>query len=298
MSVELKGITKCFGSQKAVNNLSLSLKEGEITGFLGPNGAGKTTTMKMIAGLLCPDSGSIEIMGKDIAQYGLEARKLIGYLPENNPLYLDMYVKEYLTYIAHIYLNKNECASSVENVINITGLNKEKHKKISQLSKGYKQRVGIAQALIHDPKILILDEATTGLDPNQIIEIRNLIKNVGKDKILLLSTHIMQEVEAICDRIVIIKDGEVITDEKKNSISHISESYNIVVEFNRDINCDSLMNIEGFISCEKHDSQILVKAKQDIREDIFSFAVENGFTIKELHLVEEDLESIFTNLTK
>lgn len=298
MSVELKGITKCFGSQKAVNNLSLSLKEGEITGFLGPNGAGKTTTMKMIAGLLSPDSGSIEIMGKDIAQYGLEARKLIGYLPENNPLYLDMYVKEYLTYIAHLYLNKNECASSVENVIKITGLNKEKHKKISQLSKGYKQRVGIAQALIHDPKILILDEATTGLDPNQIIEIRNLIKNVGKDKILLLSTHIMQEVEAICDRVIIIKDGEIITDEKKNSISHISESLNIVIEFVEEIEVSSLLEIKGIINAEKHDSQILVEANSDIREDIFHFAIKNNLSIKELHLVKEDLESIFTNLTK
>lgn len=299
MSVEIKNITKSFGTQKAVNNLSISFKAGEITGFLGPNGAGKSTTMKIITGLIAPDCGDVSVMGKDIKRETLEARKHIGYLPENNPLYTDMYVREYLEYVARIYMPRKEVKASVENSIQITGLSKEQHKKIQQLSKGYKQRVGLAQALLHDPDVLILDEPTTGLDPNQIGEIRDLIREVGKNKTVMLSTHIMQEVEALCDRVVIINDGKIISDDKVSNIVNNSSNTNISVHFTSQIDINRLKNLE-FINNVNNcgNNKFIITAQKDIREDLFKFAVNNNYILTELNLLHENLESIFKKLTK
>jgi len=299
MSVEIKNITKSFGTQKAVNNLSISFKAGEITGFLGPNGAGKSTTMKIITGLIAPDCGNVSVMGKDIKRETLEARKHIGYLPENNPLYTDMYVREYLEYVARIYMPRKEVKASVENSIHITGLAKEQHKKIQQLSKGYKQRVGLAQALLHDPDVLILDEPTTGLDPNQIGEIRDLIRKVGKNKTVMLSTHIMQEVEALCDRVVIINDGKIISDDKVSNIVNNSSDINISIHFTSQIDINKLQNLE-FINNVNNcgNNEFIITAQKDIREDLFKFAVNHNYILTKLNLLHENLESIFKKLTK
>jgi ABC-2 type transport system ATP-binding protein len=299
MSIELRGVTKIYGSQKAVDNISINLKAGEICAFLGPNGAGKTTTMKMITGLIPAQSGDILVMGQNIKDNPIEIRKHIGYLPENNPLYTDMYISEYLNYVAKIYMPKKEVKESVRNAMNLTGLNKEDGKKISQLSKGFKQRVGLAQALIHNPDVLILDEPTTGLDPNQIVEIRELIKMVGKDKCVMLSTHIMQEVEAICDRVIIIKDGKIVADDTASRIVHSSKSIKIGVQFSLEINEDELSKLEGVISIEKQeDKRFIINCNKDIREDIFLFAVAQKNILIELQLLQENLEAVFKELTQ
>lgn len=299
MSIELKGVTKIYENQKAVDNISIHLKAGEICAFLGPNGAGKTTTMKMISGLIPAESGEILVMGQDIKKNPIEIRKHIGYLPENNPLYTEMYIREYLNYVARIYLPKKEVKESVENAIKLTGLNKEEGKKISQLSKGYKQRVGLAQALIHNPDILILDEPTTGLDPNQIVEIRELIKMVGKDKCVMLSTHIMQEVEAICDRVIIIKDGKIVADDTANKIVHSSKIIKIGIQFTKEINKDELALLDGVISIEgQEDKRFILNCSKDIRENIFLFAVTHKLTLIEIQLLQENLESVFKELTQ
>lgn len=209
MSITVNNLTKIYGEQKAVNQISFEAKPGRILGFLGPNGAGKSTTMKILTGYLKPSDGQAIIAGKDVQQNPIEAKKLIGYLPENTPLYLEMYVREFLQFVAESYGLKST-KQRVEEVINLVGLDKEKHKKIAELSKGYKQRVGLAQAIIHQPKVLILDEPTSGLDPNQLAEIRTLISNLGKDKTVVISTHIMQEVEALCDDVIIINNGELV----------------------------------------------------------------------------------------
>jgi len=299
MSVEIKEITKTYGKQKAVNNISLTLKAGEITGFLGPNGAGKTTTMKMITGLLSADNGEVYVLGNNIKNNPIETRKHIGYLPENNPLYTEMYIREYLEYVANIYLPKKECKESVERVIRITGLTKEHNKKISQLSKGYKQRVGLAQALIHNPDVLILDEPTTGLDPNQIAEIRDLIREVGKDKTVLLSTHIMQEVEAICDRVIIINDGQIVADDVVTNIVNNKSELITSVQFTTTINHSKLQEIEHINSVDNlNDNRFIIKSSEDIREEIFTFAVKNSYMLIELKLQQENLEDVFKKLTK
>ena len=211
MSIEVNQLSKIYGTQKAVNQISFSIDKGEIVGFLGPNGAGKSTTMKMITGYLLPDGGSVKVCGIDVAQQAIEAKKKIGYLPESNPLYYDMYVKEYLSFVAGVHQIQNS-KHKIQNIIELVGLQVEQNKKIVQLSKGYKQRVGLAASLIHEPDVLILDEPTSGLDPNQIIEIRNVIKEQGKNKTILFSSHILQEVQAICDRVIIINKGEIVTD--------------------------------------------------------------------------------------
>lgn len=299
MSVEIKNITKSYGRQKAVNNISLSLKAGEITGFLGPNGAGKSTTMKIITGLVDPDCGDILVMGKNIRNETLEARKHIGYLPENNPLYCDMYVKEYLEYVARIYMTRKDVKINVENAIKITGLAKEQHKKIEQLSKGYKQRVGLAQALIHKPDVLILDEPTTGLDPNQIVEIRDLIREVGKERTVMLSTHIMQEVEALCDRVIIINEGEIISDDNVTNIVNNSSILSITAHFTTSIDTHKLEKLEFINNVDKcENNRFVINATKDIREKIFHFAVANNYTLIELNLLHENLESVFKKLTK
>ncbi|MGN6477275.1 MAG: ATP-binding cassette domain-containing protein, partial [Flavipsychrobacter sp.] len=228
MSISVKGLTKIYGSQRAVDNIEFELKKGEIVGFLGPNGAGKSTTMKMITGYLPATSGDIRVCGLDIAEKPLDVKKVIGYLPESNPLYYDMYVREYLEFSAGIHQIKNAKAR-IEEMIELTGLTKEAHKKIGMLSKGYKQRVGLAQAMLHNPEVLILDEPTTGLDPNQIVEIRELITRIGKEKTVLLSTHIMQEVQAMCSRVMIINNGKIVADDSIDKIQQANTAQGVLI---------------------------------------------------------------------
>lgn len=301
MSIELNNVVKSYGKQKALKGISFSLKQGEITGFIGPNGAGKTTTMKIITGLLEADSGSIEVLGKDIYSNPLEVKRHIGYLPEHNPLYTDMYVREYLSYVSRIYCPGKNTTSNVANIIERTGLGGEQHKKIEELSKGYRQRVGLAQALIHDPEILILDEPTTGLDPNQLDEIRNLIKDLGKDKTVILSTHIMQEVEAICDRIIIINKGEISADEQSEKLIENSTEgkLDISLEFIEDIDGKDLLAIEGVKEVKKiKATHYILSCHGDIRKDLFQYAVSNNKTLIELKIVDTKLENVFKKLTK
>ena len=306
MSIIANNINKIYGKQKALNNVSFEIKTGEIVGFLGPNGAGKSTMMKIITGFIPQTSGEVTVNGYDVVEQSLEVRKNIGYHPENNPLYLDMYVKEYLEFVAGLYNLGRRTKSRIDEMIEHTGLVAEQKKKISALSKGYRQRVGIAQALIHNPKVLILDEPTTGLDPNQIIEIRNLISEVGKEKTVLLSTHILQEVEAICDRVIIINNGIIVADDTaKNIHSRTSEKYQtIIVEFNPDLstkNSKELKNIKGVVKVVKlKEKNWLIQGKHntDIRSDIFKFAVKNNITVLSMQKQEKSLEDVFQELTK
>jgi len=302
MSIEVKQVTKLYGEQKALNNISFIVNTGEVVGFLGPNGAGKSTTMKIITGFIPPTEGEVFIEGLDIAENLMEVRKLIGYLPEHNPLYLDMYVKEYLQFVAGIYnlTNKNQ---RVADIVNLTGLDKESHKKIGALSKGYRQRVGIAQVLIHDPKVLILDEPTSGLDPNQIIEIRNLITDIGKEKTIILSTHIMQEVQAICDKIIILNNGEIVANDETQHIQNHQkyDKATILVEFNKSINAKDLLTIKGIINTKKIDNNnwiIESSIENDIREDIFNFAVKNNISVLSMQKKTKSLEDVFQELTQ
>lgn len=303
MSIIVEGVTKLFGEQKALDNVSFSVEKGSIFGFLGPNGAGKTTMMKIIMGIIPPNTGKIIINNLDINEHSLEIRRQIGYLPENNPLYYDMYVREYLNFVASIFKLKNR-KSRIDEIIEQTGLVEEQHKLIGALSKGYKQRVGLAQALIHNPSILILDEPTSGLDPNQIIEIRNLIAQLGKQKTVLLSTHIMQEVEAICKRIIIINKGKIVANSDKEklqeSLAELDKQV-IFVEFDKTIKHEDLMSIKG-ITKIKHvkKMQYLIEANatEDIRPLIFNFAVKKGLTVLSLQKKEKSLEEVFHELTK
>ncbi len=302
MSIRIENISKIYGKQKALNKISFEIKKGEIMGFLGPNGAGKSTLMKIITNFIPQNEGSIFVNGLDIMENSLEVRKKIGYLPENNPLYLEMYVKEYLNFIAGIYKIKNR-NKKVSYIIEKTGLNLEKNKKIAYLSKGYKQRVGIAQVLIHDPEILILDEPTSGLDPNQIIEIRNLILEVSREKTILISTHIMQEVEALCNRVVIINKGNIIANDfvKKISSNIFNKTQNILVEFDRKIDIEKLKNINGILKIEGiKENKFLIISKNDIdiRPEIFNFCLDHNFKILSILKKEKNLEDIFHELTK
>ncbi len=302
MSIAVQNITKIYGTQKALNSVSFEIKTGEIVGFLGPNGAGKSTMMKIITGFIPQNEGKILINGLDIEKDALEIKNEIGYLAEHNPLYLEMYVKEYLHFVAGIYKLKNK-KQKVEEIIEKTGLTIEKNKKISALSKGYRQRVGLAQALIHNPKVLILDEPTTGLDPNQIIEIRHLIAEVGREKTVLLSTHIMQEVEALCDRVIIINSGNVIANDlTKNIHLHIAKDLqNIVVEFDKQVDIKLLKEIKDVSQAEHlENNNYLIKSllDKDIRANIFNFAMEKPIKILSLQKKEKTLENIFQELTK
>ena len=301
MSIAVQGVTKFYGEQKALDNISFQVKSGEIVGFLGPNGAGKSTMMKIITGFIPTTSGSVFINGTEVGPDNLEIKKKIGYLPENNPLYPEMYVREYLGFVASFY-KSSDPKKLVDNIINVTGLIPEQKKKIGSLSKGYKQRVGLAQALIHDPEVLILDEATTGLDPNQIIEIRNLIKEAGKEKTIMLSTHIMQEVEAICDRVIIIDNGIVVADEEKNNIySKIkSPGQTVNVEFDKAAEEPELLmikNVSGVHRLKNNIWAIESDGDDDIRPYIFAFAVKNNLTVLSLQRVENNLEDVFRRLT-
>jgi ABC-2 type transport system ATP-binding protein len=300
MSVRLNGISKLYGSQRALDKISFSIDSGQIVGILGPNGAGKSTMMKIITGFLHQDEG--EIWVNEIANAGntLEGRKQIGYLPENNPLYTDLYIKEYLEFVGGIYHLSN-LKNRIADIIELTGLSKEKHKKIGALSKGYRQRVGIAQALIHDPSVLILDEPTSGLDPSQIVEIRQLIKNISSNKTVLLSTHIMQEAEAICDRIIIINNGKIIADDTAAGIKTISseDSHPILVEFLQKVSTDQLNSIQGIKEVKSiTDSKYLIYSNTDLRPAIFDFSVKNGFTILTMMKQESSLERAFLDMIK
>jgi len=302
MAIAVQGVTKLYGEQKALDNVSFVVKTGEIVGFLGPNGAGKSTMMKIITGFIPASSGSVFINGIEVSGGNTEIRKKIGYLPENNPLYPEMYVKEYLWFAATLYKTGKVTADRIENIIETTGLTLEKKKKIGSLSKGYRQRVGLAQALVHDPDILILDEPTTGLDPNQIVEIRNLIKEAGKEKTILLSTHIMQEVEAICSKVIIIDKGVIVADEEKSNIySKLKHPGQIIdVEFDREASESGLRNIAGVIKVQqvKRDHWIIeASGEDDIRPLIFAFAVKNQLTVLALKKNESNLEDVFRHLT-
>lgn len=298
MSIEVNSISKSYGEQKALNEISFKIEKGEIVGFLGPNGAGKSTLMKILTTYLLADSGSAHVNGHDVMTNTKEVQRSIGYLPEHNPLYLDLYVREYLAFNADVY---NVPKSRIEEVIQLTGLTPESHKKISQLSKGYRQRVGLANALLHNPDVLILDEPTTGLDPNQLMEIRNVIKNAGKDKTVFLSTHIMQEVEAICDRVIIIDKGQIVADKKLEKL--ISEDSEQIIEVEFDYKVEEqllakLENITSYINTHDMTWELTFVTDKDMRPAIFDFANQNGLKTLQLNQKNKNLEAVFRAITK
>ena len=302
MSIAVQGVTKLYGEQKALDNVSFGVKTGEIVGFLGPNGAGKSTMMKIITGFIPASSGTVIVNDMIVGTENLEVRNQIGYLPENNPLYHEMYVREYLGFVASIYKTGVSSKKLIDRIIDQTGLAPEQKKRIGALSKGYRQRVGLAQALIHNPQVLILDEPTSGLDPNQIIEIRNLIKEAGKEKTVMLSTHIMQEVEAICDRVIIIDKGTIVANEEKSRIySVISLTKQIVqIEFDRDPESRLLSEIKGVTSVKQlknHIYHIEAEGDEDLRPALFRFAVDHQMTVLSLQKLENNLEDVFRKLT-
>jgi len=301
MSVSVRNISKLFGKQKALDDVSFLVESGHVTGFLGPNGAGKSTMMKIITSYLAQDSGSVEVCGYDVMSQSLQVRKLVGYLPENNPLYLDMYVREYLEFVAGLHGTDIKSGKRVSEMIELTGLGPEQHKKIGALSKGYRQRTGLAQALIHDPKVLILDEPTTGLDPNQLTDIRHLIRSLGKVKTVILSTHIMQEVEAICDRVIIINHGKIVADGTTTDLvkSHRKQEI-ILVEFSGSVSRPELLGIEGILNAEPSEGMVWKISSDsggDIRAVLFRYAVEKGLTILSMQKQEQRLEEVFQQLT-
>ena len=300
MSIEVKNLFKFYGEQAAVNDISFSIKKGEIVGFLGPNGAGKSTTMKVLTGYMPATSGEVRICGEEVDVDSKETKKKIGYLPENNPLYLDMYVREYLEFVGKIYKVPN-LKQRIDEMIQQVGLEVEQNKKIGMLSKGYRQRVGLAQAIIHDPEVLILDEPTTGLDPNQLVEIRELIKNIGKSKTVMLSTHIMQEVEAICDRVIIIKSGKIVADNSASELQYEDNKQVVYVEFEGDLNKNQLKK-ETVISNVENVGEnawlIESSANLDLRKVIAQFAQKHNLLVLTLRKEEKTLEEVFKELTK
>ena len=301
MSVIVKNISKEYGAQKAVNDISFEAKKGEVLGFLGPNGAGKTTTMKIISCYIPQTDGSASVCGFDVNDDPMEVRKKIGYLPEHNPLYLEMYVKEYLNFISKVH-KVSGAKSRISDLIEMTGLGKEQGKKIAQLSKGYRQRVGLAQAMLHDPEVLILDEPTSGLDPNQLVEIRSLIKQLGKEKTVIFSTHIMQEVQAICDRVVIINNGNLVADDPIERLQErIKGAVVVNIEFLEKVEKAALQKISGVASIRKGNKnqwQLTAKNNIDIRPEIFKFATDKKLTLIELHKEKSSVEDVFQTLTK
>lgn len=301
MSILVDQLSKSYGKQQAVNAISFEIPSGQIVGFLGPNGAGKSTTMKMLTSFILPSSGRAEVNGHDVVQESKEVRSRIGYLPEHNPLYSDMYVREYLAFMAKLSGLKKGVKARVEELIDLTGLRPECKKKIQELSKGYRQRVGLAQAMIHDPEVLILDEPTSGLDPNQITEIRKLITNLGSDKTVLLSTHIMQEVEAMCDRVIIIDKGEIVADDLLTDLHKKASSQKVLkIKFKNAIQVDELRKLSSVKQLKViSDSEILISASEDeaVEEQIFNFAVKSKNMILEQKQEEDSLEDIFRKLT-
>ena len=301
MSVIVTNLTKRYGEQNAVNNISFEAKKGEILGFLGPNGAGKTTTMKVITGFIPPTKGTISVCGFDVQSQSIDVRRRIGYLPEHNPLYLDMYVKEYLMFVGGLHKVKNK-KKAVDEIIERTALTQEKHKLIGSLSKGYRQRVGLAQAMLHNPDVLILDEPTSGLDPNQLIEIRKLIRELGQEKTVIFSSHIMQEVQALCDKVVIINNGNMVANDTIDMLKqNLSDEKQITVEFSGKVNLEKLKERIEISMLEKTDSNcylITTASKKDIRPDIFNFAVTEKVFLLEIHQKTSSIEDVFQKLTK
>jgi ABC-2 type transport system ATP-binding protein len=299
MSIEVKGLTKIYGEQIAVDSISFNINKGEIVGFLGPNGAGKSTTMKMITGYLMPDGGDVNVSGVDVKKDPLQSKKKIGYLPESNALYYDMYVKEYLSFVANVHGINNK-QEAIDDVIEQVGLTPEKNKRIGQLSKGYKQRVGIAAALIHNPEVLILDEPTSGLDPNQIVEIRQVIKEQGRDKIVLFSSHILQEVEAICDRVIIINKGKIVADDKLAELQKKSTASVVRVKFKEILEAEWLRRLRGIISVNKVDANtwtIETDEPDTVRNELKKLERENNLDIVSLQSENQSLEEVFRSLT-
>ena len=300
MSIEVKNLSKFYGEQAAVNDISFSINKGEIVGFLGPNGAGKSTTMKILTGFIPATSGEVKFCGMEVDVDSLETRKKIGYLPENNPLYLDMYVREYLEFVGKIYKVPN-LKARIDEMIQQVGLEVEQNKKIGMLSKGYRQRVGLAQAIIHDPEVLILDEPTTGLDPNQLVEIRELIKRIGKSKTVMLSTHIMQEVEAICDRVIIIKSGKIVANSTAAELQYEENKQVVYVEFEGELSKNALKKEAGITTVESVGTNAwLVESDNavDLRKLIAQFAQKNNLLVLTLRKEEKTLEEVFKELTK
>ena len=301
MSIIVQNVTKQYDTQLALNDVSLSIGKGEIVGLLGPNGAGKSTLMKIITCFIPPTKGTVSVEGYDIWEQSMEVRKRVGYLPEHNPLYLDMYVKEYLGFVGGIHhLKGEELNKRINEMIEMTGLGVEMHKKIGALSKGYRQRVGLAQAMIHNPSVLILDEPTSGLDPNQLIDIRNLIRDLGEEKTVLLSTHIMQEVEALCDRIIIINKGVVVANDNIENLTKESDNV-LVVEFEGNITIEMLRNIVGLKQAKAiKDNQWILESKSDldIRQDLMRWALNNNIIIKSMQREETSIEECFQRLTR
>ena len=302
LSIQVEHLSKLYKQQKAIDDLNFNINSGEIVGFLGPNGAGKTTTMKILTGYIPPSSGKAYVNGLDVEENAIEVRKLIGYLPEHNPLYTDMYVKEYLEFVASIYKLSNK-KQRVDDMIELTGLTLERHKKIGQLSKGYRQRVGLAQAIIHNPKVLILDEPTSGLDPNQIAEIRNLITNIGKEKTVLLSTHIMQEVEAMCTRVMIINKGVIVANGQPSELKHMfGASQAVQFTFNKALSPTQInaLALKGKVT-HLQDFTYLVQVSNEIeglKSEVFKLAVEQDLILTEIKLIEQTLEEVFKTVTK
>ncbi|WP_430811544.1 MULTISPECIES: ATP-binding cassette domain-containing protein [unclassified Carboxylicivirga] len=301
MSIVVNEVVKSYGQQQALKGVSFSISSGEIVGFLGPNGAGKSTMMKIITGLLPQSSGEVRVCDINSSDYNESFRRKIGYLPEHNPLYLDMYVREYLLMVAQLY-SLSDRRDRVSDMVKMIGLSAEQNKKIGALSKGYRQRVGLAQSLIHDPEVLILDEPTTGLDPNQILEIRELIKTVGQHKTVMLSTHIMQEVEAICERVMILNRGELVLDHPSTDLSLLRASNDLVtveLEFSAPADIASLQGIDGVVKVEQSDvATYQVQAKGDVRRQLFDYAVQNKLYILAMNRSEHNLEHLFHDLTR
>jgi ABC-2 type transport system ATP-binding protein len=302
MTLKISNLTKIYGQQHAVNAISFEVAKGEIVGFLVPNGAGKSTTMKIATGYLPPTLGQVLVDGINVAENPIRVKKITGYLPEHNPLYLDLYVHEYLQFIGNLYgLSGKTLKHRVAEMIELCGLTSEQNKKIESLSKGYRQRVGLAQALVHNPSVLILDEPTTGLDPNQILEIRKLIKDTSRDKTVIFSTHIMQEVQALCDRVVVINKGEIVADDRlENLVAKQSEHRSVIVEFEQDISAGEMQLIAGVESVEQldgHRYRIVSLSSVDLRPEIFRFAADKNLSLVGLKQEESSLENIFAALT-
>ncbi|MBL0309186.1 MAG: gliding motility-associated ABC transporter ATP-binding subunit GldA [Bacteroidetes bacterium] len=302
MSVIINELSKIYGTQRAVDNISFEAKKGEVLGFLGPNGAGKSTTMKMITCFVPQTSGTVSVCGHDTSFEPLEVTKKIGYLPENNPLYYDMYVREYLEFMGGLHKMGSKIQTRIDEMIEVTGLTAERKKKVGQLSKGYKQRVGLAQAMLHDPEVLILDEPTSGLDPNQLLEIRSLIKQLGQNKTVIFSSHIMQEVQAIADRVIIISKGKIVADDLTSNLqSRLRNETIVTVEFKQPVDKAMLGMIKGVKSLTKSNDgrwNLVSSGKEDVRESVFNFAKEKNLTLLHLNKEEFSLEDVFKELTQ
>jgi ABC-2 type transport system ATP-binding protein len=301
MSLQITNLTKIYGTQLAINNISFSIRKGEIVGFLGPNGAGKSTTMKIATSYLPPTAGKVTVNGFDVVGQPMAVKKIIGYLPEHNPLYLDMYVHEYLSFVCRVYkIRKSEAKQRVGGMIELCGLTQEQNKRIESLSKGYRQRVGLAQALIHNPEVLILDEPTSGLDPNQILEIRKLIKEISRNKTVILSTHIMQEVQALCDRVIVINQGKIVADDRLENLLKKKEGASVLlVEWEGTVSLDQIKSLPGVteVTTDGKIFRVTTESGFDVRAELFRLSAEQKLSLISLKQEESSLEEIFRSLT-